>query len=81
MLLLQMIEFHIFHYITVLPDATIIPECGLIGAPPITPTTFEEDVIPFWFRESIFRQDASLGFLSDQKRSTQNTGILPHNHA
>ena len=46
----------------------------MIGAPPITSRTFQEYVIPFWFREAIFRQDASLGFLSDKKRSTENTG-------
>ena len=39
-------------------------------------STFQEYVIPFWFRESIFRQDADLGFLSDQSRSTDNTGKL-----
>ena len=44
--------------------------------PPITPTTFEDYVIPFWFRESVFRQDANLGFLSNQKKSTQNTGVV-----
>ena len=60
----------------VLPGSKLIPECGVIGAPPVSPKTFQEYVIPFWFRESIFRQDADLGFLSDQSRSTDNTGKL-----
>ena len=60
----------------VLPGSKLIPECGIIGAPPVSPKTFQEYVIPFWFRESIFRQDADLGFLSDQSRSTDNTGKI-----
>ena len=60
--------------VKVLRDTNAIPECGMIGAPPITSTTFQDYIIPFWFREAIFRQDASLGFLSDKKRSTENTG-------
>ena len=63
-------------FIKVLQHASIIPECGKLGVPPITPTTFEDYVIPFWFRESVFRQDANLGFLSNQKKSTQNTGVV-----
>ena len=67
-------NIHLF--IKVLQHASIIPECGKLGVPPITPTTFEDYVIPFWFRESVFRQDANLGFLSNQKKSTQNTGVV-----
>ena len=48
----------------------------MIGAPPVSPKTFQEYVIPFWFRESIFKQDASLGILSDKSRSSDNTGKL-----
>ena len=59
-----------------LPGSKAIPECGMIGAPPVSPKTFQEYVIPFWFRESIFKQDASLGILSDKSRSSDNTGKL-----